>query len=261
MDVRSLAWRTDLALLEYSGSVLEDLGDHLVVRTPLNPSFYWGNFLLLAAPPAADAAAYWLARFETEFPEARHRTFGVDGADGEIADLEPFAAEGFGTERSSVMTAGAVHPPRHPATDALIRPLVSDDDWTQQVDLCLAGEEDEVTPEFVLPKVASERMLVERGHGRWYGAFLGGRLMSSLGLFTASEGLARFQNVKTHPDARGRGLAGSLVYAASRWGLDELGARTLVMLADPDYLAIRIYRAVGFSDTESQLQAMRAPQS
>ena len=85
MDVRSLAWRTDLALLQHSGSIVEDRGDHLVVRTPLNPVFYWGNFLLLATPPTAETWTHWLARFESEFPEARHRTFGVDGADGQLA--------------------------------------------------------------------------------------------------------------------------------------------------------------------------------
>ena len=80
-----------------------------------------------------------------------------------------------------------------------------------------------------------------------------------MGLFTASPGLARFQNVKTHPDARGRGLAGTLVHRVSRYGFDELGAQTLVMVADPEYLAIRVYRSVGFADTEHQLQAERKP--
>jgi hypothetical protein len=32
-----------------------------------------------------------------------------------------------------------------------------------------------------------------------------------------------------------------------------------VMVADPDYLAVRIYRSVGFDGTETQLQAQRAP--
>jgi GNAT superfamily N-acetyltransferase len=261
MDVRSLAWRTDLALLEHSGSIVEDRGDHLVVRTPLNPVYYWGNFLLLSTAPTSEAVSHWLRRFESEFPDARHRTFGVDGTDGRLADLDPFTAAGFEPECSTVMTAGAVHPPARPNADAVIRQLTSDDDWAQQVELSLAGEDADVTPDFVVPKVAAERALVDRGHGRWYGAFLEGRLASSLGLFAASEGLARFQQVKTHPDARGRGLAGSLVHTASRWGLGELGARTLVMVADPDYLAIRIYRAVGFTDTETQLQAMRTPQA
>lgn len=31
------------------------------------------------------------------------------------------------------------------------------------------------------------------------------------------------------------------------------------MVADPDYLAIRIYRSIGFEDSESQLQAERFP--
>jgi hypothetical protein len=33
------------------------------------------------------------------------------------------------------------------------------------------------------------------------------------------------------------------------------------MVADPDYLAIRIYRSVGFLGSETQLQAARVPRS
>lgn len=41
MEVRSLGYRTDLALLRLGGSEFEDRGDHLVVRTPHNPTFWW----------------------------------------------------------------------------------------------------------------------------------------------------------------------------------------------------------------------------
>ena len=51
MHVRSLAFRTDLALLERGGTEVTDRGTHLVVRTPGNPTFYWGNFMLLSEPP------------------------------------------------------------------------------------------------------------------------------------------------------------------------------------------------------------------
>lgn len=77
-------------------------------------------------------------------------------------------------------------------------------------------------------------------------------MVSGMGLLSASPGLARFQNVETHPDFRGRGLAGTLVHQVGRYGIDELGAQTLVMVADPDYLAIRIYRSVGFMDIERE---------
>jgi ribosomal protein S18 acetylase RimI-like enzyme len=260
MEIASLAYRTDLAMLELSGSTVEDRGDHLVVRTPDNPTFWWGNHLLLAEAPRDEAEARgWIATFEREFPEARHRTFGVDGTSGEVADVASFAALGMETEASSVMTATATHPPPHPNTDATIRRLASDADWAQQVELSMVGEEFGYDLAFCTARTAAERSLVDQGYGAWWGAFDGDTLLSSMGLFTASEGLARFQNVKTHPDARGRGLAGTLVHRVSRYGFDELGAHTLVMVADPDYVAIRIYRAVGFADTERQIQVTRKP--
>jgi ribosomal protein S18 acetylase RimI-like enzyme len=260
MDIASLAFRTDLAMLEHSGSETEDHGTHLVVRTPDNPTYWWGNFLLLStAPGDADEARDWLTAFETEFPQARHRTFGVDGHDGTRDDLAPFGEIGLDVEVSAVMTATSVHEPPRPNAEATYRPLESDADWTQQVEVARAGEDVGYDLPFVTARTAAQRRLVDAGHGAWWGAFVGDRLLASMGLFTASPGLARFQSVKTHPDARGRGLAGTLVHRVSRYGFEELGAETLVMVADPDYLAIRIYRSVGFAETEHQLQAERKP--
>jgi GNAT superfamily N-acetyltransferase len=260
VDVRSLGLRTELALRGHAGSLIVDRGGYLVVRTPDNPRFWWGNCLVLAAPPADEAAAAtWVSTFETELPGAEHRTFYVDGADLDLEQVAPFAALGFATEASVVLTAAQVHEPPHPNRDATYRPLRGDDDWAQQVDLSLTGSDAGHDPEFAALKARADRALVESGHGRWYGAFAGDRLLSSMGLFIASPGLARFQSVVTHPDARGRGLAGTLTHVVARWGLDELGAQTLVMIADPGYLAVRVYRAVGFADTETLLAVERRP--
>ncbi len=259
MDVRSLAYRTDLALLEAAGSEVEHHDDHVVVRTPANPRYWWGNFVLLAVPPAADDLSGWLEVFGSAHPRAAHLAFGVDGQDGTLADLAGFAAAGLDVEAATVMTASIVHEPPRPNRGATYRPLRSDKDWAQQVALGIAGEHEKSGADFVVAKTAAERALTGHGSGEWWGAFLGGRLAASMGLFVASTGLARFQNVKTHPDARGRGLAGTLVHEVSRFGFDELRAETLVMVADPDYLAIRVYRSVGFTDSEIQLQASRRP--
>src|SRR6476619_3080028 len=142
MDVRSLGYRTDLALLQLGGSVVDDRGTHLVVRTAANPSFHWGNFLLLAVPPEPGLAGHWVETFEREFPDALHRTFGVDGTGGSATDLAPFAELGYGTDASSVMTAREVRPPARPRPTAEVRPLVSDADWAQQVDLAVTGEDE-----------------------------------------------------------------------------------------------------------------------
>ena len=260
MDIQGLGWRTDLALLEISGSLLEDRGDHVVVRTPDNPTFWWGNFVMLAGPPADAAdARQWVGVFEAEFPGTRHRTFGIDGTGGSVADGDAFAPHGFETEVSTVMTATSVHEPARPNHDATYRPLESDADWEQQVELTMVGEEIGYDREFCEGRARQHRGLVEAGHGQYWGAFEDGHLLSSMGLFRASPGLARFQTVKTHPDARGKGLAGTLVHEISRFGFADLDAETLVMVADPEYLAIRVYRSVGFTDTEVQIGTERKP--
>ena len=261
MDVHSLAYRTDLALLQEAGSEVEHHTDHVVVRTPANPTYWWGNFMLLDRPPTEDDVPRWLEAFAATYPGSAHLAFGVDGSTGTLADLAAFGAAGLDVEAATVMTATSVHEPPRPNREATYRPLRGDGDWDQQVALGIAGEHEESGADFVVAKTAAERALTGRGIGEWWGAFLGDRLVASMGLFVASPGLARFQNVKTDPAARGRGLPGTLVHEVSRFGFDELGVETLVMVADPDYLAIRVYRSVGFADTETQLQASRKPVS
>jgi ribosomal protein S18 acetylase RimI-like enzyme len=262
MDLISLGFRTDLAMLRLGGTEVTDRGDHLVVRSPHNPAFWWGNFLLLAQPPAPADADDWLQRFAAEFPGAAHVALGFDGVDGRVEDLSPFATRGMSCEASTVMSASEVTEPPRPNREAGCRQLSSDEDWAQSLGLemaCNDRETDEAFRAFATPKVATNRAMTEAGHGAWFGGFLDGVLMTQLGLFSASPGLARFQAVQTHPDARGRGLAGTLVHHASRYGFEALQARTLVMVADPDDIAVRIYRSVGFVGGETQLQAERAP--
>ncbi len=264
MDVRSLGYRTDLALLRYGGSEVEDRGDHLVIRSSDNPTFWWGNFVLLDQPPAAgpEAAQPWLNVFAGAFPDAAHLAIGVDGSAGTRADLAGFVELGLDADVSSVMTAQSVREPPHPYRDASYRRLTSDQDWADLVELAVAVEErhEKVSYRvFAEARARTARQLTDAGHGAWFGAFVDGRLLSTMGLVRADEELARFQNVETHPAARGQGLAGTLVHHVSQYGFQTLGAQTLVMVADPDYLAIRLYRALGFESTETQLGVDRSP--
>jgi ribosomal protein S18 acetylase RimI-like enzyme len=263
VHVTSLGYQTDLALLTYSGSIVEDHGDCVVVRSPHNPTFWWGNFLLLPSPPADEDAAGWVDRFHRELPDAEHVALGFDGVDGTVEDLAGFAELGLKPEASTVMTARSVHPPPRPNHTAVYRPLESDADWQQHVRLrmdCIdEGHDPDDYRTFVTEYAVARRGLVEQGRGQWFGASVDGELRSQMGLFTTKEGLARYQSVETHPDARGQGLAGTLVHSVARYGFDRMGVHTLVMVADPEYLAIRVYRAVGFDGTETQLQVERPP--
>ncbi len=263
VELTSLGYRTDLALLQLGGTQVEDGGDYLVVRSPHNPTHWWGNFLLLAQVPAPDASESWLDRFAAAFPGAEHVALGFDGKDGTVADLGWFAEHGFNAEAQTVMAAAAVHEPARPNTSAAYRALHSDEDWAQSVELRMRCNERTLEPtayrRYVTAKAQTNRGLAETGRGGWFGAFVNDRLVAQMGLVATGPGLARFQAVETDPDHRRRGLAGSLVHHASRYGFAELGARTLVMVADPNYFAIDLYRTVGFASTETQLQIERSP--
>jgi GNAT superfamily N-acetyltransferase len=248
-----------IRLLE--GSYIEDRGDYLAVRSPHNPSYWWGNFLLMADPPGPGQAGEWLATFAAEFPEAKHVALGIDVTEISTVDVSEFLAEDLRLEHSAVLTATAVQEPPHPNLTATYRELSGDDDWRQATELraVLSEGEPGSEPAFLAARIASERALTEAGHGSWFGAFIDGQLVAHLGLVTDGSGIARYQDVETHPGRRRQGLAGTLVWRAGQHGLDSMGATTLVIAADPHYVAIRVYRSVGFVDAETQIGFERQP--
>src|SRR3954453_818965 len=93
-------------LRRLAGASVTDRGDYLVVEPPTNPAFYWGNFLLLAEPPAPGSAGRWLDVFTTELPSAQHVAIGIDGVNGDTGDITELLAAGVELERSVVLTAG-----------------------------------------------------------------------------------------------------------------------------------------------------------
>jgi GNAT superfamily N-acetyltransferase len=268
--ITSLGFRTDVALRVLEGAEVADRGDYLVVRSPGIPDYWWGNFLLLAAWPGPGTGDRWLARFAAEFPLARHITLGVDSdpdtpihpdtptrpTSRDEQDDRPvpaeFVAAGLAPQRDTVLTCASVGPPPHPNAEAEIRRLESDADWRQSTELALRCIDQDEPGDYLERRAAVRRRLTQAGRGAWFGAFAGGRLLAQLGLFDAGDGYARYQHVETDPQARRQGLAGTLVWHAGRYGREALGAGTFVIVADPADVAIRVYRACGFADTQRQ---------
>jgi ribosomal protein S18 acetylase RimI-like enzyme len=262
MDIRSLGFRTDLRLLEMTGSVIEDRGTHLVVRTPANPTYFWGNFLLLRQLPVPGGEREVVGAFHTEFPLAEHVAVGVDGTEDLTEQLATFVEAGLEVDCGIVLTTATLQPPRPVADDVVVRPLESDDDWEGRARLShhLWSNTDETSfMTYARRKNEQERGLVVRGLGRRYGAFVGDELVSTAGIFVTHAGIARFQSVETHPDHRRRGLAAAVVHAAGEHALATYGIEVLVIAADADGDAIRIYRRLGFADTERHNTLERKP--
>lgn len=260
MAIVSLGYRTDLTLLGLQGSVIEQRPGYQVIRTPANPTFHWGNFLLLDRPPAAGMVSSWTSAFAREFPAAEHLAIGVDGTSGDAGDEAELAAAGLEADRSAVLTAAATTPPPHPNGVAQFRMLESDCDWDAALDLQESVHpygEPEGWEGFNGLRLLAMRQMQAQGFGAWFGAFLVGRMVSGLGVFGDGSGVTRFQNVDTHPEHRNKGLAGTLVHKASQYAQQDLAAQTQVIVADQTGTAIRIYRSVGFRDAETQVQLQR----
>ena len=251
-------------LLGLQGSVIEPRADYQVVRTPANPTFYWGNFLLLGGPPAPGTVTSWMSTFAREFPAAEHVALGVDGTDGDAGDQSELATAGLAVERNTVLTADVTSPPPHPNETARFRTLDSDADWLAALELQEAvypGGKSEGWQGFAGRRLQARRQMQAKGFGAWFGAFQDGRMVSGLGVFGDGSGIVRYQDVDTHPGHRNQGLAGTLVYRAGQYARKEMAARTLVIVAEPVGPAIRIYRSVGFHDAETQVQLQREPTS
>ena len=257
MEVRSLGYRTDLAILTLEGSQIADRGDYLVIRTPGNADYWWGNFLLLRRLDRGSGGD-WVARFAAEFPDARHIALGVDETEADVVPSGELA--GMAMQRNAVMRATSVHAPPYPNTEAVFRPLAGEADWRQSLEVASAVSADEpgVDRGFLVARLAARRALAEAGQGAWFGAFVDGALVCQLGIVSGEPGLARYQSVETHPAARRRGLAGTLVWHAGSTALSG-DPSTLVMVADPEDIAIRVYRSVGFTVAEAQIGFIRQP--
>ncbi len=260
MQIRSLAYRTDVALLQAGGSRVTAGDDCIVVRTPGNPTFWWGNFILIPQiPRSRGELERRIETFRAEFPTAEHLAIGVDGVAADEAAIAGLLPEvGCEVDHSPVLSASPL-PPGLPPPGVVIRPLSSDDDWAAQAAMTTYSDlpETEASRAHARARLATQRAMVARGVGTWLGAFLDGGLRASLGIFGSGNGLARYQDVLTHPDWRRRGLAGALIGAASSFALTELRARTLIIVADDGSDACRLYQALGFVVREQQTSLTR----
>ncbi len=262
MDVQSLGYRTDLMVRRLAGSSITDRERYLVVRSPHNPLFHWGNFLLFRSVPAEDEIEDWIRVFVGEFPDATYVALGVDGTTG-LTDFH-VASTGLEVERDVVLSTQSLRRARPSSEGHILRELGSDEDWNQVLDLRLdVSRDDGPLPAdhgcFLERSTDEARWLVEAGHGAYFGAFSDDRLCSMVGIVSDGGRVARFQNVATRADRRRRGLAGDLLVQAGEFGLSELGARILVIVAEAGGPAAELYRSVGFRDAEGQIGLSRSP--
>jgi len=255
MNVRSLGLSTDLQILGLRGTIV-DRGDYLVVRTPDDPGYYYGNLLVLRTAPQVGEVAYWTRKFgeELKHEQLRHVTFRWDGITGDVGARAELEAAGFELELTDVMTAPAAAITR--ALGAFpIRTLTPDEVLTT-ADLSWANGDrhDDAYRQFLDRRALWKSELVHTGSARLYGAFDGDALVGTLGLVALGD-VARYQDVEVAATHRKRGIASALLSAAAA----DAAAETLVIVADSGGDPARLYERVGFRTIEHTASACWRP--
>ena len=146
-------------------------------------------------------------------------------------------------------------PPKY-NREIVIRPLTENWEWEQATQNQIACRQPEHRLDeykvYKRDQMLRYRQMTRAGLGLWFGAYLEKQMVADLGVF-ADGSIGRFQQVGTHPDYRRRGICGALVYQASRYAFEHLKIETLVMVADENYHAAKIYESVGFQPKEHQV--------
>ncbi len=252
-------WATDLAVLELTGSTVDDHGDHLVVRSPDNPDYHWGNFLFVSDPEAVNDARRWVETFHTAFPDASYLAIGLARMPD---DAEAWTRQGADLEPEEVLTTRTL-PTQTPLPGGYSVRALDGDDWDQLTarevaDNARTGDyEPEGHARFAAARTATQRAICERGDAAFFGAFSGEVLVASLGIVRCG-GIARYQSVGTDEEHRRCGLASHLLGVAARWAADR-GCEQWVILTDVGNPAGRVYRRLGFEPTTGNAQAYRKP--
>lgn len=270
---RSLVWATDIDVLPID-RVVERRDDHLVVRSPSNPTHYWGNLIVFDEPPRVGDRSRWERLFAAEFysqPASRHLTFCWDRTDGAAgAAAAEFAGSGYELERTVGLVAApdALH--RHPranqeVTVRALRPQAGSDEelWDGVVELQVAARDpgrfaEEPHRIFCRRRLDDLRELFCAARGAWYVALDGDEVVASCGVVVTGE-RGRFQAVDTAVGHRRRGICRRLVFEAGRDAAATHGARRLVIAADPGYHALGIYQSLGFAAAERVCGVCRQP--
>jgi ribosomal protein S18 acetylase RimI-like enzyme len=270
----SVGWESAIDVLPLD-RVVKRRGGYVTVRSPSNPSHYWGNFLLFDGPPGQGDASRWEALFEDAFgdePRVLHRAFAWGGTEPTAGEARTeFVDRGYDFGESVALIASAAQLRPHPRESRQVEVRALDpaegaqvELWDAVVELQVEGREpgfeENSYRAFTRQRLADLRALFRAGRGAWYVALdpATGKVAGSCGI-VATGGRGRYQAVDTAEAFRRRGICSRLVVEAARRSAAVYGTERFVIIADRHYHALGLYESLGFERAEHHLGVCRRP--
>lgn len=228
--------------------VFEDHGPVGAIRTRSNPSYRWGNCLVLPEAPAPEALPLLEALHGAIFPDlpvACPALYWPGGAPaGPLAMA--LAARRYAVEVEAPLRASlnGQPPPRLPA-GVSVDPARSPAEWAEMVAFRLALHP-ELPANFMLHRLASAWETAQAVEGDWWLLRKDGEAIGSMGLFWRG-GIARYQDVDVRADHHGRGLGRLMFHTVRAHGEASDAFDQQVIVADRGSLAHAWYQRMGFA--------------
>lgn len=227
------------------GEDSEPVEGGVVLRHPDNPTYQWGNALLLDVPPTRETLLPALARAGALFAHtpSTHSMLRWDGPalDPPVRDLAH--AHGLALDGGAALAASHLIPAAGPAD---IQPIALGRQ-TDALNIASDPSETDADPSYVAFKSGLRRSWarwVARGGAQWWSATIDGEHVGQCGMVFTPTGLARFQSVEVHPAYRRRGIARQLVSTVGAHALKT--CHKALLAVDPDGPAMNLYRSLGF---------------
>ncbi|PFH07764.1 acetyltransferase (GNAT) family protein [Collimonas sp. PA-H2] len=253
---------TELMFNRVQGEVIRH-GEYTVVRTPATPDYYFGNLLVLEHAPRNQDRP----RLENDFrqlvgapPLIKHHTFLWPVRGDATMTPDAFIEAGYEFSENTVLIA---HPQDLAAAaqyspEITLRRYRNAADWSDWQALKIAENAGHFPEQEFLRYLAGlqamYQQMIGNNHGDWWGAFIGDRQVANLGIFFAGD-TGRFQAVFTAPSYRNRGICRALVHHVAEHGFGR--AARLVMVADQNHHAARLYEKLGFRRRERMASLCR----
>lgn len=260
MQIRSLFLESEMIFWQF-GSIVEDHGDHIVIKTPANPTWRWGNLMLFPHPPQPTDLVRWNELFDHHFDvENEHRLFVWDTIDGDKGAAETFVENGFQFTREPMLGALDLQLPEQHNRQIETHVIRSDQEWESVIQLNVESfaAENLAYQDYVERKFRLYRNMVEAERGFWMGAWLENKLLASCGVFHNGH-ITRYQEVVTREENRNFGICTKLVFDAFTHGRSLSFPNQTLIAVDLDSQAERIYRRLGFHDLEMTCAVRRSP--
>ena len=248
----------------------------IVYKTKTRPDYWFGNYIVSNSPVTSELLPEMRSQWQKEFSQEAGILWQIVEweipFDGEMPDVSK-VVRALNTEIDIRIVRIARRGEfqfqlslTELTADIELIKVKNEVQYENALKIALADHEatpqSGATSDFIQWRLEQRLKSAMLGNGGWWLLMNQGMPVASCGLFFDPNGLmGRFREVTTHPEWQGRGFATTLVGLLAQNFLTQGQVQELIIVSEPDSIADRIYRKLGFKAVSYQIALLTDPRS